>query len=207
VGLFEEGPGLGLQKLRDGVLKTFVTPHFDGSKVSVTSLMVDRDGNLWAGTDASGVVRIHGEAVERYRQTDGLSGDSVWALSEDREGMVWAGTTSGIDNFRDPHVVTFSAVQGLGKDLAAGILASRDGTIWVANNGSLDRIRNGTVTSIGRSQGLPGNQVTVSLQKWASPSPVGTRPRAARNGGWTHRGCRRKRLGGMRQTKKARANT
>ena len=59
--------------LSDGVLKTFVTPHFDGSQVSVTSLMVDRDGNLWVGTEAGGVVRIHGDAVERYRQTDGLS--------------------------------------------------------------------------------------------------------------------------------------
>ena len=173
VGLFEQGPGLGLQQLRDGVLKTFVTPHFDGSKVSVTSLMVDRDGNLWVGTDAGGVVRIHGDAVERYRQTDGLSGDSVWALSEDREGIVWAGTTSGIDSFRDPRVVTFSAVQGLGKDLAAGILASRDGTIWVANNGSLDRIRNGTVTSIGRSHGLPGNQVAAMLEDRAGNLWVG----------------------------------
>ena len=173
VGLFEEGPGLGLQQLRDGVLKTFVTPHFDGSKVSVTSLIVDRDGNLWVGTDASGVVRIHGDAVERYRQTDGLSGDSVWALFEDREGIVWAGTTSGIDSFRDPRVVTFSAVHGLGKDLAAGILASRDGTVWVANNGSLDRIRNGTVTSIGRSNGLPGNQVAAMLEDRAGNMWVG----------------------------------
>ena len=173
VGLFEEGPGLGLQQLRDGVLKTFVTPHFDGSTVSVTSLMVDRDGNLWVGTDAGGVVRIHGDAVERYRQTDGLSGDSVWALFEDREGIVWAGTTSGIDSFRDPRVVTFSAAQGLGKDLAAGILASRDGTVWVANNGSLDRIRNGTVTSIGRSNGLPGNQVAAMLEDRAGNLWVG----------------------------------
>ena len=121
----------------------------------------------------SGVVRIHGDAVERYRQTDGLSGDSVWALSEDREGIVWAGTTSGIDSFRDPRVVTFSAVQGLGKDLAAGILASRDGTVWVANNGSLDRIRNGTVTSIGRSHGLPGNQVAAMLEDRAGNLWVG----------------------------------
>ena len=172
VGLFEEGPGLGLQQLRDGVLKTFATPHFDGSIVSVTSLMVDRDGNLWVGTDAGGVLRS-GDAVERYRQTDGLSGDSVWALFEDREGIVWAGTTSGIDSFRDPRVVTFSAVHGLGKDLAAGILASRDGTLWVANNGSLDRIRNGTVTSIGRSNGLPGNQVAAMLEDRAGNIWVG----------------------------------
>ena len=173
VGLFEQGPGLGLQELRDGVLKTFVTPHFDGSTVSVTSLMVDRDGNLWAGTDAAGVVRIQGDAVERYRQTDGLSGDSVWALFEDREGIVWAGTTSGIDSFRDPRVVTFSAVQGLGKDLAAGLLAGRDGTTWVANNGSLDRIRNGTVTSIRRSDGLPGTQVAAMLEDRAGNMWVG----------------------------------
>jgi signal transduction histidine kinase/ligand-binding sensor domain-containing protein len=173
VGLSEEGPGLGLQGLRDGVLKTFVTPHLDGSTLSVTSLMVDRDGNLWAGTDAGGVVRVHGDSVERYRQTDGLSGDSVWALFEDREGIVWAGTTSGIDSFRDPRVVTFSAVQGLGKDLAAGILAGRDGTLWVGNNGSLDRIRNGTVTSIGRSSGLPGNQVAAMLEDRAGNIWVG----------------------------------
>ena len=87
--------------------------------------MFDRDGNLWVGTDAKGVVRIRGDAVEHYGQTDGLSGDSVWTLFEDREGIVWAGTTSGIDSFRDPRVVTFSAVEGLGKDLAAGILASQ----------------------------------------------------------------------------------
>jgi len=173
VGLLEDGPGLGLQQLSDGVLKTFVTPHFDGSTVSVTSLMIDRDGNLWAGTDAAGVVRIHGDAVERYRQTDGLSGDSVWALFEDRERIVWAGTTSGVDSFRDPRVVTFSAVQGMGKDLAAGILAGRDGTIWVANSGSLDRIGNGTVTSIGRSDGLPGNQVAAMLEDRAGNMWVG----------------------------------
>jgi len=173
VGLLEDGPGRGLQRLSEGVLNPFVTPHFDGSTVSVTSLLVDRNDNLWAATDAGGVLRIHGDAVDRYRQTDGLSGDSVWALFEDREGIVWAGTTSGIDAFRDPRVVTFSAVQGLGKDLAAGILASRDGTVWIANNGSLDRITNGTVTSIGRSNGLPGTQVAAMLEDRAGNLWVG----------------------------------
>lgn len=173
VGLAEGGPGRGLQELRDGVLKTFVSEHLDGSELSVTSLMVDRDGSLWVATDAGGVVRIQNGAMERYRQPDGLSGDSVWALFEDREGIVWAGTTNGLDSFRDPRVVTLSAAQGLGKELAAGILAGRDDTVWVANNGSLDRIRNGAVTSIGRSAGLPGDQVAALLEDRAGNLWVG----------------------------------
>ena len=173
VGIFEEGPELGLAQLKKGAVKTFVTPSFDGSRLSVTALMVDRDGNLWVATDAQGLFRIHGNAVEHYGRTEGLSGDSVWALFEDREGLVWAGTTAGIDSFRDPRVVTFSSVQGLGKDLAAGILAGRDGTIWVANNGSLDRIQNGTVSSIRRSNGLPGDQVASMLEDRAGNMWVG----------------------------------
>jgi len=165
--------GLGLAQLKQGALKSFVTPTFDGSKLSVTSLMLDRDGNLWVSTDTQGLFRIHGDAVEHYGRTEGLSGDSAWALFEDREGIVWAGTTSGIDSFRDPRVVTFSMVEGLGTDLAAGILASRDGTIWVANNGSLDRIKNGTVSSIRRSDGLPGDQVASLLEDHAGNMWVG----------------------------------
>ena len=111
--------------------------------------------------------------MEHYDHTNGLSGDSVYALFEDREGIVWAGTTSGVDSFRDPAVVTFSQVEGLGKDLPAGILASRDGTIWVANAGSLDHIVNGNVSSIRAGKGLPGDQVTRLLEDRAGNLWVG----------------------------------
>ena len=153
VGLMSGGPGRGLQRLSDGVLSTFLTPHFDGSGVDVTSLMVDRDANLWAGTDASGVLRIHGDAVERYRQADGLSGDSVWALFEDREGLVWAGTTSGLDSFREPRVVTFSAVQGLGRTWRRASWPA--GT---ARSGFPTTVRS-TASAMGRSRPSAGTRV------------------------------------------------
>ena len=168
-----EGEGSGLAQLKDGAVRSFVTPSFDGRRLSVTSLMFDRAGNLWVGTDAKGLFRIYGNTVDHYGHTEGLSGDSVWALFEDREGIVWAGTTSGIDSFRDPRIVTFSASEGLGKDLAAGVLAAKDRTIWVANNGSLDRIKNGTVSSIRRSNGLPGDQVAALLEDRAGNMWVG----------------------------------
>src|SRR5271166_5269422 len=156
--------GHGLEQFKDGAAKPFVTPTFDGSSLDFGTLMFDRDGNLWVGTVGKGLFRINGNVVDHYDHTNGLSGDSVWALFEDREGIVWAGTTSGIDSFRDPAVATFTPTEGLGKDLAAGILASRDGSVWVANAGSLDRIQKGTVSSIRKSNGLPGDQVAAMLE-------------------------------------------
>jgi signal transduction histidine kinase/ligand-binding sensor domain-containing protein len=173
VGISGEGPGRGLQKLKDGAVKPFETPTFHGSSYDIGTLMFDRDGNLWVGTIGKGLLRIHGNTVDHYDHTTGLSGDSVWALFEDREGIVWAGTTSGIDSFRDPRVTTFSPLEGLSKDLPAGVLASRDGTIWVANAGSLDHIVNGNISSIRAGKGLPGNQVTRLLEDRAGNLWVG----------------------------------
>src|SRR5271169_4464289 len=62
VGVFSDGPGRGLARFVEGTVKSFVTPTFDGSKVTVFSLRFDRDGNLWVGTASAGVFRVHGNA-------------------------------------------------------------------------------------------------------------------------------------------------
>jgi len=173
VGMLGEGPGLGLAKWKNGTIKPFVTPTFDGSKVGVTRMISDRRGDLWVGTDTTGVFHIHGNDVDHYGRTEGLSSDTVWTLFEDRGGIVWAATTNGIDSFRDPAVTTFSALEGLPKEAAVGILASKDGTIWIANNGSLDRIANGTISSIRTGAGLPGHQVASLLEDRAGNMWVG----------------------------------
>jgi signal transduction histidine kinase/ligand-binding sensor domain-containing protein len=164
VGIFSDGPGRGLARFEEGTVKSFVTPAFDGSKVTVFALRFDRDGNLWAGTANDGVLRIHGEAVDHYQRTEGLSGDFVRAFFEDREGIVWTATNNGVDRFHDSQVTTLSAVEGLARDNAVGILASREGTIWVANAYSLDHVANGTVSSIRTGHGLPGQQVSSLLE-------------------------------------------
>jgi len=173
VGILAEGPGLGLGQLKQGTVKPFVTPTFDGSKVEVFATIFDRDGNLWVASQGKGLYRIHGNIVDHYGRTDGLSGDAVHLLFEDREGILWAATADGIDSFRVPRVTTFSASEGLGKDAAAGVLASGDGSIWVANDGSLDHIANGAVSSIRTGSGLPGHQVTSLLEDRAGNLWVG----------------------------------
>ena len=133
VGILASGPGRGLGRLINGAFQPFVTPSFDGSKLTVHSITFDGDGNLWVGTYGAGIFRIHGSMVDHFGRTEGLSSDLVNAVFVDREGILWAATPAGIDRFRDPPVASFSSVEGLGNDLPDGVLASRDGTIWIAN--------------------------------------------------------------------------
>ena len=174
VGMEEQGQGLGLGKLVNGVFKSFVAPGLDGSKLAVHSMIVDRDGSLWVGTIGDGLFRVRGNVVEHYGRSEGLSSDSVNSLFEDREGILWVTTSNGIDSFHDPRVTTYSALEGLGLDSAIGVLASRDGTIWVANGYSLDHIeKNGAVSSIRWGKGLPGDQVSSMLEDRAGNLWVG----------------------------------
>jgi len=160
VGIIVAGPGLGLERLRNGVLTPVVLPNFDGSKLNVEEMIEDSDKNLWIATDGNGIYRIHGQAVDHFGRADGLSSDTVYDLYEGDDGIVWAATSNGIDNFRDLPVTTFSSLEGLRQDEAVSVMATKDGTVWVANHGTLDFIRNGVVSSVR----VPGQQVTSLLE-------------------------------------------
>ena len=174
VGILASGPGRGLGRLIDGAFQPFVTPSFDGSKLTVHSTTFDGDGNLWVGTYGMGIFRIHGSMVDHFGRTEGLSSDTVNAVFVDREGILWAVTPDGIDKFRDPPIGKLTTLEGLGNDLPDGVLASRDGTIWIANLGSFDHIeKNGSISSIRIRYGLPGNRVASMLEDRAGNLWVG----------------------------------
>ena len=154
------GPGLGLERFRNGVFTPVVLPNFDGSKLAINTIIEDSDKNLWIATYGNGIYRIHGQTVDHFGRADGLSSDAVSDLYEGNDGIVWAATSDGIDNFRDLPVTTFSTSEGLGRDGANSVMATKDGTVWVANFGTLDFIRNGAVSSVR----APGQQVGSLLE-------------------------------------------
>lgn len=164
VGMNRPGPGLGLQHLVNGRLERLVRPNFDSSKLKAVELFVDRAGDLWVGTVDEGIYRIHGDQIDHFDSSAGLSGDSVNGIFEDREGDIWVATTSGVDSFRDLPIATFSKREGLSSDQASSVLAAMDGTIWIGTVGSLDFMHDGRVSSILPHHGLPGQQVTSMLQ-------------------------------------------
>jgi len=91
-------------------------------EIAVQTMVMDRGGRLWVGTAASGVLRIHGNRVERLDRRQGLPDDRVRAILEDSTGGVWLGTNAGLVVLRDLPFRGLTARQGLAGDYARSVL-------------------------------------------------------------------------------------
>ena len=171
VGIGSSGPGLGLQRLEQGIWKPFMTPELKGDSIDVEHLLLDRENALWVGTSQHGMYRIYRGRVEHFGSADGLSSDNVRRFFEDREGNLWAVTTKGIDNFRDVPIVSFSTHEGLSTTEVDSVFASRDGSVWIGGFEALDVLR-GPVSSIAGKR-LPGHQITSLFEDHAGRFWVG----------------------------------
>ena len=160
VGMKQQGKGLGLQELREGVWRDYTLPGLDGPEMHVSTLLRDHEGDLWIGTANNGLYRVHGSQADHFGGADGLSSDAVQGLYEDREGDLWVATSRGIDRFRNTRVVTYSIREGLTSEDVDSVLASRDGTVWIGNLHALDVLRHDRFNGIGRAKGLPGTLIT-----------------------------------------------
>jgi signal transduction histidine kinase/ligand-binding sensor domain-containing protein len=136
-------------------------PGIPAVNADVTALFEDGDGALWIGTAHQGMFRVRGENIEHIGSADGLSSDAVGGFFQDVEGTIWVTTASGIDNFRDKRVTTYSMREGLSAAGPSSIFAAHDGTVWVGNFEALDFMRDGKLSAIRAGHGLPGRFVTT----------------------------------------------
>ena len=65
---------------------------------AVTTLLVDREGSLWFGSNNHGVARMTGPGLfENWTRGQGLSDDLVWNAARDGAGTLWVATDLAID--------------------------------------------------------------------------------------------------------------
>jgi ligand-binding sensor domain-containing protein/signal transduction histidine kinase len=75
----------------------------------ITSLARDAGGNMWAGTETAGVMRIARQGFLGYRKEQGLNADHVFQVLEDRSGELLTVTTKANRSYN-----TFSIFDGTG---------------------------------------------------------------------------------------------
>src|SRR5581483_5375863 len=109
---------------------------------SVGSLLQDRQGTIWAGTDG-GLYRVDGGRSPVMTKV-ALGGSEipryvdVHALMEDRRGNLWIG--AGIGLFRrspEGRVDWFGAAEGLPQILVEALLEDSAGRVWAATRAGL----------------------------------------------------------------------
>jgi ligand-binding sensor domain-containing protein len=132
--------------------------------VDSNKLLRDRDGGLWIGTHARGLIHVHDGRTDIFKKSDGLSGDTIAGLFEDREGNIWVSTSGGLDRFRELPVTTISVKQGLSSDSPQSVVAATDGSIWVGTRDGLTRLKNGETTIFRKESGLPDDSVQSLYQ-------------------------------------------
>jgi len=86
---------------------------FNLSSYSVYSILKDKAGNLWLGTQARGVSRYDGKSLTWFTEK-GLGGPAVLDLFEDSKGILWFGNNgSGLFRYDGKSLVNFTEEKGL----------------------------------------------------------------------------------------------
>lgn len=126
--------------------------HFDGQDFAfvtidgveepgVSSVELDRDGNLWVGT-AEGVACYDGSAWRNYRSEDGLQGKQTFDIIQDRRGTMWFGFwDGGITRYDGTAFQSLTMADGLISDSVQDLLEAADSTIWIATEGGVTQYR------------------------------------------------------------------
>ncbi|HLK68352.1 MAG TPA: two-component regulator propeller domain-containing protein [Bryobacteraceae bacterium] len=123
----------------------------------VRALWMDRDGNLWAGTNL-GLARLDGNHF--VTPEDQMNRSIVRCLFEDREGNLWVGSNDGLTRYRDDILTVYGKSEGLPSDEPNAVYQDHQGRMWVGFHDSGLMLFSGAARSVFTTrEGLPNNEV------------------------------------------------
>ncbi len=107
----------------------------------VRTLLQDRDGSIWIGTNG-GLNRLKEGVWTRYTTKDGLSNDIVVSLLQDSDGTLWVGTNGGgLNRLSNGKFTAITTQNDLFDDVAHCILDDDCGYLWMSCNKGIYRAR------------------------------------------------------------------
>jgi ligand-binding sensor domain-containing protein/signal transduction histidine kinase len=143
--------GGGLVEYRGGAFKSYGAKE-GLSNGFVRTLLEDKQGNLWIGTDRGFFARpAAGTAIQRLDGSGGLPVISIIGIQQDKQGRVWAASNHGpmlASGFQLKRFGQADIPNGLGR----GLFAAADGTLWFTNRDDFWRM----------SDGVPARKVTTA---------------------------------------------
>jgi ligand-binding sensor domain-containing protein/signal transduction histidine kinase len=87
--------GIALWRV-DGKQLVPADPQLDAIGQIVRSVLCDKDGALWIGTQGDGLFRWSNKVLQRYTTADGLPDDVILGLMADDQGNLWMTSQTGV---------------------------------------------------------------------------------------------------------------
>ena len=159
----------GLARLAGGKTTQILSGSAMGGSV-MTSMILDRPGNIWIG-GSQGLVEVTAEgALRRYGTREGLPNPFVRALLEDRDGNIWAGGDGGLVRIENGRIEAPGKREG---DIVSSLFEDREGNLWIGSSHGLTQLRDDLFTNYGLSEGMPSDQPNTVYQDGAGRIWVG----------------------------------
>jgi ligand-binding sensor domain-containing protein len=95
-----------------------------------------KDGDLWVGTNGSGLVHFHPRLVTMYTTADGLQSDIAMAVLPAHDGRPWVGTNCGLAVFDGTRFRTYAEKDGLANSCVWALAEDQQRNIWIGTYGS-----------------------------------------------------------------------
>ena len=136
--------------------------HFDarnGLAGDVThSLVVDRERNIWIGTDFGATKLVPGPFLT-YGMEEGAPNPIVRAVAEDATGRLWIGTRGGVAYLEEDRFTTIELPEL--RDPRVYSLAPAHGGLWIGTRSGLLFWRDGIETHLTTADGLPSDYASA----------------------------------------------
>jgi ligand-binding sensor domain-containing protein/CheY-like chemotaxis protein/nitrogen-specific signal transduction histidine kinase len=128
----------GLFVRRDGGWKEVQPANDMGSEV-VYSVLADRQGITWVGTD-SGLFRFE-EGVLRLQSLGFRIRNPVYAVLEQADGTLWFGTARGVARWDGSNLERLGPLEGLvsGEVNRGGLIEDSRGQVWIGTDRGVSR--------------------------------------------------------------------
>jgi ligand-binding sensor domain-containing protein len=107
----------------------------------IVSMVVDRDGVVWAGTWGGGLARFDGRRWKNYSVSDGLPGNHIFMLHLDPQGQLWIGTNNGLARLDHGKFHVMTTRDGLFANNIFSMATAQDGSLWIGSFGGVAHIR------------------------------------------------------------------
>ncbi len=140
---------------------------------TILSLCMDRQGDLWAGTDGGGLNRLKPQVFEVL---DSSRGATVESVCEAEGGTLWVGYNGDrIDRWQDGALLQFTNTQGLFDAHVRSVLAGAERQVWAGTfERGLLQLQNGLFLEAAAAGFLRGSEIAVLYQDREKRLWVGT---------------------------------